>query len=94
MGLVGFISISPKIRRQQVAHAHEVVTGEGEQSGVFDLVATAELRSSQQTNILAPTKGLLNEPSGSACSRGDAWCERRLPNLLSGRRFAPRAASR
>jgi hypothetical protein len=61
MALSAFISALPKIRRQQVAHAHEVVTGERKQCGVFDLVATAELRSSQQADVLAPAEGFLDE---------------------------------
>ncbi len=49
MTLPAFITTSPKIRRQEVAHAHDVVAGEREQGGILNLVVSPELRSSQQT---------------------------------------------
>jgi hypothetical protein len=84
MDLVAFISISPKSRRKQVTHAHEVVAGERQQSRVFDLVPTAELWSPQQTNVFAPTEGLLDELPRLQAQRvsGVAGCaavDRRTP---------------
>src|SRR5271165_920192 len=61
MALPVFIAASPEIRRQQVAHADQVVTGKREQGGVFNLVAATELRSSQKADVLAPAERLLDE---------------------------------
>ena len=61
MALPPFNWASPKIRRQEVAHADQVVAGERPQGVILDLVATAELRSSQQADVLALANGLLDK---------------------------------
>src|SRR6267142_5187038 len=63
MSLQAFMSASPKIWREQVAHAHEVVAGEGKQGGILHLVAATKLRAAQQADVFAPAEGLLDQLS-------------------------------
>jgi hypothetical protein len=90
-----FISVSPKIRRQQVAHADQVVTGKGEQRRVFNLLPTAVFRSPQQADVLAPTAGLLDQLPRLQAQRvsgvtGGASVNRRTATALNVLRYVPR----
>src|SRR5665213_3086652 len=80
-----FMSASPKIWREQVAHAHEVVPGEGEQGGVLHLVPATKLRAAQQPDVFAPAEGLLDQlPRPQA---------QRVSGVASGARVDRRSAS-
>ena len=61
MVLEAFMAASHKVRRQQIAVADQVVTGQSQQRGILHLVAASELRSSQMGGVLAPAEGVLDQ---------------------------------
>jgi hypothetical protein len=69
MVLAAFISASPKIRRQEIARADQVVPGERKQCRVFHFMPAAKLRSSQQLDVLAPAESLLDQLSRPEAQR-------------------------
>ncbi len=57
------LSLAPglrKSRREKIAHAHQVLVGEGQECGELDLPAASDLRASQKSNVLCPAEGLLD----------------------------------
>ena len=47
-------------RCKEIAHAHQVVTGESQQRCEFDLPAAADLRAPQKSDVFRPAEGLLD----------------------------------
>jgi len=70
---------SCKRRRKKVAHPHEVVTGERQQSRELDLVAAAYLGSAQQADVLAPSEDFLPASGRSLVKGTIGFNQRRSP---------------